>query len=214
MPIPANHVNVNLIGTLPGGESFDTGFWMAGGAPTSAANANAYAAAVLALFNTYANVTGGPTRLIASDASYDRVKIYSYVAGGTQSDYVGEAVAPPYAGQGAGNPMPLQASLVVTLRTAFAGRSRRGRMYLPATALSLTAHQRTQADGDALVGVMADFFDACNADATLAGTVSVVSRTLTDSQPVIRIDVDSRVDVQRRRAAQQTELYNSIQVLA
>jgi hypothetical protein len=61
---------------------------------------------------------------------------------------------------------------------------------------------------------MANFFNGVNAMATPNVSVAVMSQKLGDAVPVISVDADSRLDVQRRRAAGEQELNSYSQALA
>ena len=61
------------------------------------------------------------------------------------------AVGAPLIGTGAGNAMPNEVALVVTERTALAGRANRGRMYIPGWIVSSVA-----ADNTAITAVVTD----------------------------------------------------------
>lgn len=214
MPIPANVARISLTGTLIQGEQFDTSFWVAGGVPANQADANDLAEQVAAIPSLTTIGAGGPRTMLDVTSAYTEVRVYSYPTGGPSASFIGTAAIDPGTGVSAEASLPLQCCIVASLRTGFAGRSRRGRMYFPVTALSLVSHQMSEADLDAFAGVMKSIFDAVNAFTDPALVVSVVSQTLGDHSPVATVTADSRIDIQRRRAEGQTELHQSSVTLA
>lgn len=214
MPIPANVARISLTGTLIQGEQFDTSFWVAGGVPANQADANDLAAQVAAIPQLTTIGAGGPRTMIDTTSAYTEVRVYSYPTGGPTATFIGSAPITPGTGVSSESSLPLQCCIVASLRTGFSGRSRRGRMYFPVTSLTLASHQMTQADLDAFVGVVKSIFDAVNAFTSPLLSVSVVSQTLGDFSPVTTVTADSRLDIQRRRAEGQTELFQASDELA
>lgn len=109
------------------------------------------------------------------------------------------------AGSDAGNPLPLQTSLVISLKTDLAGRSFRGRVYLG----GLTAAMNTD-DGSYPVANSTKLNNVGLAfDALVTGLISdgtylvVASRKLAVAHQVKGISIDNVFDEQRRRADKQ-----------
>jgi len=98
---------------------------------------------------------------------------------------------------------PNQIACVATLLTGAAGRSRRGRIYLPATGVPLTNGELPEANCQEIADGVASFFTAINGPGG-GTTVGVASAKLGAIAQVTQIRVDSRLDVQRRRANKQT----------
>jgi hypothetical protein len=201
MPIPNNTAKAVYSGHLPGGEHFQTGYWISGITPPGAPTASAYAEAIGADFKVSCPHVAG---LLRPTAGYDKVTVYFYTGGPTAA-YSGEfPLAMP--GTGGASPLPDQTCLVATLRTGFTGRSRRGRMYLPCTSASLADASGLfdpSVPGD-VVADLAHHFVNIRDHMTGIGTVSVVSQKLGAVFPVSDVDADLRPDVQRRRANSQT----------
>lgn len=202
MGIPAESMRVSLVGHQGADEIFDTSFWVAGaGVPTSNADANTYASQVSAQL-------GGPTltelcTLLYTDSGYDEVRVYSYPTGGPSASYIGTAAIGSGTGTGT-SAMPLQQCMVATLRTGLAGRSHRGRMYLPASGRGLdTGHVFNSTVTSAVCTALADFLSAVNGLGS-TNNVAVVSQTLTQATTVVEVTVDQRPDIQRRRANRQS----------
>lgn len=107
-----------------------------------------------------------------------------------------------WVGTASGNPLPAQCSAVVTLRTALAGASFRGRMYTPpisqasigSNGLIITANVTT------LVNAYGNAFVALAADGGQSGVWSNTKKTFTE---LTQVEVDSVIDTQRRRARKQ-----------
>lgn len=133
-------------------------------------------------------------QMIANDAltSYDA---YWY-QGGVAVAHAQQVVSHP----GTGGTMhgPLQTAMVMTLRTATATRSGRGRIYLPcdAAAISGTTALFTSTVVNDIVDKLAAFLTSTN-----TGTTSpvVVSQTQTQSRLIVSVDADYVPDTQRRR---------------
>ena len=141
MSIPAGSTKVVLSGVSPQGEIFATGFWLSGGAINSEASANIAAQAIADMTKWTDTGDGSPVKLIGADTQYQTVTVYHYANAGSRAQFIGEAALAGQVGTANQGPLPLQCAVVVSLRTGLPGRSRRGRMYLPATNQSLTLHQ-------------------------------------------------------------------------
>jgi hypothetical protein len=210
MPRPLNTTRVVMSGALPGGENFAWGFWLTGNYPNQADTQTA-ALTIGSYFETYALTA--LEGLLAADGSYQTCTVYSYSAATGAADFVGEVPIAGGVGTSVGASLPLQLALVVTLRTGQAGRRKRGRMYLPVTAQALTAHQMTQAQINAVTSALQDFIQNVDNGAAISGNVCVMSQVLGEKTAVTEITADSRLDVQRRRAASETELYQSSEAI-
>src|SRR5882672_3363229 len=115
-------VQVRLHWTLNGVDCFNVlGGSVAGGFAASQAIANTIGAAILGRFTS-----SGLAALCATTTSLISVGLRD-IRTANQPEFVSVAAAVP--GTGAGNPLPNQLAAVVTLRTALAGRSFRGRAY-------------------------------------------------------------------------------------
>lgn len=118
-------------------------------------------------------------------------------------------------GTGSGTPLPPECSPCLSLRTAVAGPSGRGRVYLPPTivgALSAvggieSGHATTLADG------WADGLISLNANTTFTlSTVGVYSRKLHAVNAVTAVRCGTTFDAQRRRRNAASEVYVTIPV--
>lgn len=100
---------------------------------------------------------------------------------------------------------PTQTCAVASLRTDFAGRSNRGRIYVPATGATLSAAHKFSDDYcTAVAGSTATLIGAIN-DTTIGGSgVEVVVGTTQQTLAAVikRVVCDNEPDIQRRRADQ------------
>lgn len=204
MGVPAGMVKWSIAGTAPSSEIFNTSFWTLGGGSDLGELQDAVNAVASAIKTNLTNTL----LLIGSDTTYDSVTGYSYTTGGTKADFAAEASLGPAAGTNTGHAVPLQVCAVLSLRTDVLGRSARGRMYLPANGASIDAtHQLSSSLVDAVNGEWATIFTAVQEIILDNGgnpTVVVVSHTHTSFEPVTHLTMDTRCDIQRRRANKQT----------
>jgi len=207
MPRPTSTSRAVISGHLGGGEQFAWGFWLTS-SYTSQADTQTAATTIASYFETYAEAT--LKALLSSDSGYDKVTLYSYAAATGPADYVAEAPITTAVGTSTDASLPLQLACVVTLKTGQAGRRRRGRMYLPVNAKALTAHQFTQAQINAIVADTATFIQNVDNSASISGNVCVMSQVVGEKVSVTELAVDSRLDVQRRRANTEVELYQAV----
>lgn len=201
MSIPSGVTKVVLQGHLTGAEIFETGFWLKGAAPISDAAASVLAAQLATFFGTDLKPSVVP--LITTTSGYDNLRVYGYPTGGPTAVSVGVAAIASGAGTGTGQSNPNQVSIVATLRTALAGRRNRGRMYLPANAANIISGQLSSAQCTSLATAVAAFFTDINSNAAGPQKVQVVSITGSVSNDVTDVSVDSKLDIQRRRANRQ-----------
>jgi hypothetical protein len=206
MPIPAGYSRLTLHGTA-GGDIFETGLYVHS-APATQADAQTLANDA---WNSW--LTSGLTgfaALLASDGFYTGLRAYCYPGGGPKAQFIAEAVATPTAGTGT-HFLPLQVACVVTLQTGAAGRSSRGRMYLPADGATMGAdHQFASVDVNQACVAVAGWCDALNT----AGHQPVVLSTLNGtSRPITACRADTKADIQRRRANRQVAASASVHAL-
>lgn len=212
MSIPANCMRVSLTGTSPQAEIFDTSFWVT---PTTSAtvptdNASAALAATAIATTLLASTFMATLRaFIPATASYQSLKVYSYPTGGPTAVAAGQA---PLVGAGNGlGSLPLQTCAVLSLRTGQIGRSFRGRMYLPAYGIALTANQIPDATGSVVASRAATFFDSLIS--TNQYKPVIMSKERSALTAVTSLVFDSRCDIQRRRANRETVLFTYNQAL-
>ena len=212
MSIPASTYRVVFGGSMYGGEVWESGFWVHGDTIESQATANATAslwAGVLLSPDASGALRISLAAFASADVTVNYVKIYAYPTGGPVATYIGE-FTPPAAGGTGQRTLPNQCCLVISERTGFAGRRYRGRMYLPAGKTGAGSFgQMTQAAIQESATAWALAFHDWNAvDGN--GTVVVVSTTGTLFTPVSQVIVDSKIDIQRRRANKEQALYTAL----
>lgn len=198
-------MKIVLGGDMPGGEHWETGFWMAQTGVDNEATANAQAEIIGGTLNS--SDPSGAMRELAADVWSSQVrwvwvKCYLYT-GGTTAAAIGMWTLPT-ARAGSGNPLqPNQCAIVLTLRTGGAGRRRRGRMYLPCqTPGPLTTGGELQPSTvNNLTASWAAAFTDINASD--AGKIIVLSQVAGSFNQVSSVSMDSRQDIQRRRAKSQ-----------
>lgn len=209
MAIPAGVQKIVLFGSAPGGEIWETGFWLQGGLPTSDGAAQAQAELIYGVLLSESDPPVIPalaTSWVNAGGAIRGARCYSYNNGGSQATYAGEYTAPTATTGTAPGHLPNQVCAVVTLRTDQSGRSYRGRMYLPAfgAALSTTGGlfgQFDQTNCQTMVNDLAAAFQ--DLGASDAGTPVVVSPTRGVATLITSITMDTRADIQRRRANKQ-----------
>jgi hypothetical protein len=197
---------VVVSGTLPGGEAFAWGFWL-DQAPVDNTVAQAACDTIAGYFETYLRDTA--KGFLEADCAYTAVTLYGYNTATGPSDTQAASAIASGTGTATEASLPLQVGVVVSLHTNRPGRRGRGRMYLPINGVDLTAHQFVQGDIDTIIGDVDLFFTNINNSATINGVVSVLSQVDALIYPVVSVSADSRLDIQRRRAASEAALYDS-----
>lgn len=208
-------MRVVLSGSLPGGEIWESGFWLYGDLPTDQASANTQASLVYGAL-TSDDESGAMTQWFANYVSatvtFDKVTVYVYTDGNAAT-YIGTYVpSTPLTGTGSAE-LPNQCAIVVTLLTGRAGRAYRGRMYLPLNSSSYMGSDGQLGNGNMVINAQhwARFFgDWAASD---AGQPVVVSQVHTAHNAITAVRIDSRVDIQRRRANRQAVTSSTTQAL-
>lgn len=191
-----------LFGNAPGGEIWESGFWLADAPVSSQSDAQTLANTVGLSIET--NLLPALKGALSVEHSYTGVRLYCYQNAGTVAQYVAEYSVSNTPGTGAGL-LPDQVCQVVTTLTGAAGRRNRGRMYFPAGGRVLTAdHQFANADCDAMAGGTANLFRDL---ASL--TPAVYSSKGSSTRKITLTRCDSKPDIQRRRANKQPAAYTS-----
>jgi hypothetical protein len=190
-------------GRLPHGEVWQTGFWLRGGAPLD--NAAATTAAQLEFdsegTSTPSSLWNVLKAFLDPSVTLDNVTVYSYPAGGTDAAAIGVSTGAAHVGTTASGIGPNQVAMCVSLLTPAAGRSQRGRMFLPIGLAAIsggTGFFTTTAITNISTALATKFVDfQASSPPWIA---SVVSQLHTSSLPISSVSIDSRPDVQRRRA--------------
>lgn len=206
MAIPAGTCRVILYGTFGTGDIWETGFSMIDTGVNSAPTANALALLIAGTLNS--SDASGSMRVTMANLVDDfsfwlGVRVYAYVSGGTKADFIGQYVLPAPRAGGKTITKPNQVALVLTLRSDLAGRSHRGRMYLPATGADIDPQdgQVSQANLNTVLTAWVTAFSDINDSA--AGEVVITSITLDANTAVSSLTLDSKLDIRRSRAKQE-----------
>lgn len=207
MARPVDVQRVVVSGSLVGGEAFAWGYWL-DSAAGSQTTCQAEADAIRTLLTDFDLTWLKP--MISSDCSYDKVTVYSYETTDPAATYVAESTFASGVGTGAAGSLPLQLAVCASLRTDRPGRRYRGRLFLPINNATLTDHQLSDTQTDNIATSIAAHFTRVNANTTIVGAVSVVSVVGGFATPVASVIVDSRLDVQRRRAASEASLFEHL----
>lgn len=185
-------VQVRMHWTMNGADAYNVlGGSVGGGFANSQAIATALDAAIKG------HLTGsGLAAMLATTTSLISVGIRD-IRAANEVEFVGTNAA--VVGTGAGNPLPNEVAATFTLRTARAGKSYRGRVYLGGFIVG-----ENTAAGQIAAGLNATavaFLNSVATDMAAQGiTLSVVSRKLLTLTPVTAIEArDTLWDSQRRR---------------
>lgn len=209
----ARLLRVTLGGDMPGGERWTINpvFRFAGGVdvPVSAEEAQDLAVQVAAT-----NPATAVIQMWTSATTYKRARVEARSLAGALESVGEQEKATALNGLGP-QAHPFQTSVCVSTRTALAGASHRGRLYLPATGQSIVAGTlRISASDAAGIATSAAtwFVDLQEAMATIVGPVElcVWSRKLATVTPVSSVSVGDILDVQRRRRDALVESVSSV----
>jgi hypothetical protein len=156
--------------------------------------------------------------IISADQSFDKLTAYYYADATAKASFGASAAFAGTGLVGGSSPNnPLQTAICCTLGTGHTGASYRGRMYLPATGISLVAgHQfdTTQTQNTVTMlagtgttdGLLWDMARALDAAGSGGSDPVVFSRKLNQENKVTTISADTRPDIQRRRAKSQVPI--------
>lgn len=215
MSFPAGAVKLVFAGTLSGGEKFAHTFWVDNGAAPDQSTLGLILQQAVLTFNAQIGVAAVKA-LFPTSTSYLTCTAYSY-AGGPNADLVaGPTALAAWVGAGA-NALPNQCSFVLSLRTPQPGRSFRGRSFLPGPhAGTLSAAGQLSAG---TVNTVGNAWKAWMQGVAAGGAgfpatpVIVASATRSLKTHVTHFGIDTRLDVQRRRADKQAVTSNTDFVL-
>lgn len=196
---------LEFTGSIAGGGRWATGLWCTTDTFPSDPQAGCQSAATGAAAAFSALWQNGVGAFNATDTNFLAASCRLYAAGATASTAVAQAATPAAdAGTGFGS-SAASTSCVVTLQSPQAGRSGRGRMYMPATAatgLNAELHQFLAANMTALMPALVTFFiaiEALSLDDSHVLTPVVRSPKMNTVHPFKRFSVDTRPDRQEHR---------------
>lgn len=189
MPFPGNVNKYVLSGSLPGGEVWSTAWY--GEATPSPTSAQTLADNFNAAGSFGTSFLSDIRPIMNAGTSINKITVYTYGSGRTLIA-TGQKSFTPVVGTGTGI-LPNQIALVVTLRTANNTRRGRGRMYLPATGLTIntTSGLASNTGFGTWLASMGQMLNEYNA--------KVVSEAAGASYDVSRLTVDNVADTQRGR---------------
>jgi hypothetical protein len=206
MPIPGNRLKLVPYGTIDSAQDWSTALNFSATLVDDSwdiDNLLAVTTALEAFFNTWATDVSA---FWSASTEYLGLKAYYYGVAGDVASLSADAVASsPIPGSGS-TILPTQCCLVCTTRTGHAGRSYRGRSYMPLTASALPANNEVLlTTATNVANAYQALIGSCNGytnptESLDSMTFVVASAKLSSLLPVTSIDVDSRVDIQRRRA--------------
>jgi hypothetical protein len=210
MPMPVgDYVKISVGGSIAT-EQWSINVWAkySGGVQPTPAQLNAWALQVLNGFklHVWSAVTGPLAVFNSTGCNVASAKAYFYRNGSLL--VAGTAGITPVAGNASSTIQPAYVSLVCTLLTLFPGRSKRGRVYLPATGVGLTAatfQVTSVVSQDGLAVNMWNWFVTANDFApgwdvpgsVVVGVMSLKTSTFT---PLSGVRIDSLPDTQHGRS--------------
>lgn len=207
MARPAKLWRVIMFGRLYGLQDWSTGYWIQGGADATDPTPAEMQLSLQSIWALASAPYTGFRPLNFTTSTVDGLRGYWYSSAGGPATSVGD-YAPAGGSTGTGTTrQPPLASIVMSLQTGRAGRSYRGRMYMPISGCPALASngEVPTAQVDALATATQNHFNACNAidwsgSWLKSGTIVVASDTKGVSTPVTSVEIDSIVDTQHRRS--------------
>nr|CRY97386.1 hypothetical protein [uncultured prokaryote] len=200
---------INILYALEQGILASWGVWTL---PSTPANAAAWNATIASLNTALATpLQTLATKTLAKDEYITGISGY-YYAGAGDATYEASQTASYIGAPAAARVYPMQVALVGTLRTGEPGAASRGRVYIPVAFWGTTLAAGGQVNATDLASYCSDLgavLDVINDAVNLV--VSSVAQS--KATPVTQLTIDSRFDIQRRRADKQRPLYRSSQTI-
>lgn len=207
----AEVLRVSIKGNMPSGEEWSVNpvYAIGGdfGVPVSPTQANTIAVACAAV-----SVPSGLLKLMSVGTSVSGIRVEARTLAGVLETQAEAVKGTAQIGTGTA-PHPYQTSAVISLRTPLAGASGRGRLYWPATGMSIdtTTLRMGSSDHLAIPAAAVTYLSAIQAaiDVTLDGISLVVwsRKGAGSTQNVNSIQAGNIFDTQRRRRDQLIETY-------
>lgn len=201
-----SHVRITLGGRMVAGQRWSVGHTVVlGSASPLTPQLNALAEACFARFKARVWVgssAGFLAGINSQETTLDNARAYFYPADSTTASNIGVSTGAAVSGSRTSGTTAAQLCLVATLEDGLAGRRHKGRMYLPANALT-TAAASLQVDGSfcqATATNVANYFEDLINTTPVAGlTITPVVSSLTNGDILTAVSVDTVLDTQRRR---------------
>jgi hypothetical protein len=203
VPQSVDVVKITVSGTIgSSGQTWSTNFWISVGGGTTPTQAllDAYLVNLKPAIQTWITAIGVRW---SNTVIYSGLKASYIPAGSLKPTLVSVTTPTGFTGGGAVT-LPGFCSLVASLRSSVPTRRGRGRLYIPLNATTVTT------DGEAISAAVSSYSSATATMMTSvnavavgfssgSGLVSVVSWTAGQAHPVVKVIVDSKIDVQHRR---------------
>lgn len=215
-----NTLLMRAIGTIGGSQTWSVGLKATVGLTAgswSVQNLSTVTAALEPMWNTWALTMNSVVR---PSIAYNGIKTYFVPAGQSRATLQAQTTRAALAGSQAVSGSPDYTAMVITLQTAFVGRTARGRIYVPCNVPVPPADgQFPQTTLDNYKTGLRTLINAINAytnaGAGLNSLTVVVSsssslKVAPANQPVIALRADSRPDMQERRINKQLPLRVSV----
>lgn len=213
MPVSGDMIKWNILGDIATSQTWSVGIWSSvatTGTPTAANLDSALTNVTTLLGNFWASFAA----FNAATLRWTGLSAYFYPSGATHATLIAKHTLTPQLGSGTAYHSP-RTSLVVSLLTGAAGRSRRGRIYVPFTAATVqstlqapTATCDTVAAG---AGAMGSALNAVSLGGPWGnGPWNLRSDKLGASFPISQASVNSKLDTQRRREDKIAAAYTKV----
>lgn len=213
MPV-ANVIRVSVIGSAPNGEVWSVNpVWQIGGVST-AEDISSDEAAAMATACGAVVVPTGLTGAMSTGFIASSIRVEARRWDGTLAAQAQVPMSASYAGTGS-QVHPYQTSIVASLRTSGVGASGRGRLYWPATGMTLGVGSNRPTSVNVLLVLtgmktyLTSLGTALDVTLTNSPVLSVWSRKNLSTLPVTQIQMGDVLDVQRRRRDALIESYSN-----
>lgn len=208
------YVRVVIKGVLRGTQTWSMGLSVANDGTATGAELFTYLGSVDTFVKAFMT-SAGVQQVTDSTTLYQTLAAYSYPAVGGSFATAGLASSGT-AGTGS-SATPSQCALVLSLRSGRSGRAGRGRMYLPATSAAAMASNgqyslTTVTNVATAAKTMLDGINTLSIGAAGAPVV-IASRASGVTAPVNTVQVDTKIDTQRRRTDKIVRAGNAIVTL-
>lgn len=179
--------------------SFGLNCNLTAGTPTPTEMTEWAASAAVDAHDLWTTSGSGIQELNAGDTRLLGVRSYYYPALGSPATVVGEDLLDTPDGGTGTTPHDYRSCVVASLLTGQSGRHARGRIYLPATGMALSAHQLNATMTSHVATRVAAFIAALNTGGPGSLNATVIVAGSDVARPVVSVRVNSLMDTQRRR---------------
>lgn len=203
----ANCARFTIGGTADNGEIWDTSFWARWGG--SGMDAATFQGIVDDLATAFTGATGFANAIKNMLGTGGAITTFSglFYEGGAHAAFAGSHQYNPAVAGTSPNLLPLQTSMVISLRTPLPSKRTRGRMYLPANACDMQAgHRFADTQVQSAVNSAVNWFAVIrtSGDGWFTGIMSDGAKLATPAPSIFTeityVTADTKPDIQRRRA--------------